>query len=99
MYLIFEYMDSSLSSFIIEHTRAQKPLSGGQIKRIFHQIVSGLDFLHRNNIMHRDMKSGNILIDPATLKVKIADLGLSRHFNLPFSEYSPSISNQKKAQF
>jgi cyclin-dependent kinase len=85
-------MDSSLSHFIIRHVRSRKQVPLSAIKSIFLQVVLGLDHLHENGIMHRDLKSGNILIDEDTLRIKIADLGLSRHFNLPFEVYSTNIS-------
>jgi cyclin-dependent kinase len=85
-------MDSSLSHFIIRHVRSRKQIPLSSIKNIFLQVVLGLDHLHENGIMHRDLKSGNILIDEDTLRIKIADLGLSRHFNLPFGVYSTNIS-------
>lgn len=39
-----------------------KPLTEPQIKFISHEVISGLAFLHRHLIIHRDLKAGNILI-------------------------------------
>lgn len=44
--------------------------------RIFHQIVSGVEYCHRAKIIHRDLKLENILLDEEGI-VKIADFGLS----------------------
>lgn len=62
-----------------------------EIKTIFKQIVLGVDYLHQNGILHRDLKPHNILINKKKLLTKIADFGLSRHLNIPFENYSEEI--------
>lgn len=72
--LIVELMEMDLSSYI----QAQKPNSGISVSD-FHfiscQILSGIEFLHRNQLVHRDLKPGNILIQSKTKRVKISDFG------------------------
>jgi len=46
------------------------------ISYISYQILSALKFLHDHNILHRDMKSTNIMISPKG-KIKLIDFGLS----------------------
>ena len=45
-------------------------------RRFFQQIISGVDYCHRHNVVHRDLKPENLLLDQS-LNVKIADFGLS----------------------
>ena len=47
--------------------------------KIFQQIISSLEYLHKNNICHRDIKPENILLTEK-LDAKLTDFGLSRHF-------------------
>lgn len=47
------------------------------VKNAIMQVLSALDYLHRNGIVHRDVKLENLLIQEPGFKVKIADFGLS----------------------
>lgn len=88
LYLIFEYMDFDLRKFIDSQTAA---IPVHLIRSIFGEIVKGVDYCHENNVFHRDLKPQNILLSTDGSQVKIADFGLSRHFNIPFKLYSKEI--------
>ncbi|CAH2296434.1 5 -AMP-activated kinase catalytic subunit alpha-1 isoform X1 [Pelobates cultripes] len=45
-------------------------------RRLFQQILSGVDYCHRHMVVHRDLKPENVLLD-AHMNAKIADFGLS----------------------
>lgn len=48
-----------------------------EIKSIAKQLLEGVAYLHRNKILHRDIKSANILLNDEG-EVKLADFGLGR---------------------
>ena len=62
----------------------EKPFDEPTSCRIFQQIISGLEYLHKNFICHRDIKPENILIsnidDDNNINIKISDFGLSKSF-------------------
>ena len=49
--------------------------------RMAADAARGLDFLHQKNTIHRDMKSGNLLVTDGH-RLKICDFGISRHVNV-----------------
>lgn len=88
LYLLFEYIDTDLRKFVDSHRESLPPKL---VRSIFREIVEGVDYCHENTIFHRDLKPQNILISSCGSKVKIADFGLARHFNIPFRLYSKEI--------
>ncbi|NXP95082.1 PAK3 kinase, partial [Passerina amoena] len=58
LWLVMEYMDGGTLSDIISKTC----LSEDQMGAISRECLQGLDFLHSNHVIHRDVKSGNILL-------------------------------------
>ena len=57
------------------------------------QLLKGLAFCHAQNILHRDLKPQNLLLN-ANGELKIADFGLARVFNVPLQSYSNEVKLQ-----
>jgi serine/threonine protein kinase len=51
--------------------------SGPEIASIVGQTVAALDFAHANQVIHRDIKPGNIMVRPDGI-VKVTDFGIAR---------------------
>jgi serine/threonine protein kinase len=54
------------------------PVEPAEVVRVGRQIAEGLAAAHATDLIHRDIKPGNILLEGQQLKVKITDFGLAR---------------------
>jgi len=73
IYVITELMQSDLHKIIVSN----QPLTSDHVKIFLYQILRGLKYLHSSNIIHRDIKPGNLLVNSNCL-LKICDFGLAR---------------------
>ncbi|KAJ0097255.1 hypothetical protein Patl1_27219 [Pistacia atlantica] len=76
-YMVFEYMDHDLTGL------ADRPglrFTIPQIKCYMRQLLTGLHYCHVNQVLHRDIKGSNLLIDNEG-NLKLADFGLARSFS------------------
>lgn len=75
-YMILEYMEGgSLREYLVE----KKTLSLNEFYRIFIQIIKGIYDIHKNNLIHLDIKPENIMFkDMGRNIVKIGDLGIAK---------------------
>ncbi|XP_033136732.1 AAA-ATPase At2g18193 isoform X2 [Brassica rapa] len=73
VYLVYELMDTDLHQII----KSSQSLSDDHCKYFLFQLLRGLKYLHSANILHRDLKPGNLLVN-ANCDLKICDFGLAR---------------------
>lgn len=73
-YLIMEYAPGIN---LKEYLQQRSQLSVEESLRIIFECCKALDYIHFNGIAHRDIKPGNIIINPDTLTIKITDFSIS----------------------
>ena len=79
IYLVMEYAPlGDLDNYIRCLQKKGKIISQNTIDNIISQVTEGIDYLHCNNIIHRDIKTSNILVFNDNL-FKITDFGISKN--------------------
>lgn len=85
--IIMEKMDIDLLHFLIKYDMTD-PLRF----TLAYKLIEGLNYLHKNNIIHQDLHPGNILINTKTQHPRITDYGLSKIYETkPF--YTKTVLN------
>lgn len=81
VFLVFEYCEHDLSVLL---KMTQTPFKESEIKRLTMQLLAALEFVHKNWIIHRDIKLSNLLYNSRGV-LKLADFGLARTVSYPAS--------------
>lgn len=81
-YIVTEALDCDLGALINSPWGCPYELQAQHIKYIMYQLLRGLKYIHSADVLHRDLKPQNILIN-SSLDVRICDFGLART-NQPF---------------
>lgn len=77
--LVFDFMDTDLEVIIKDNTII---LTTANIKAYIIQTLQGLEYLHLNWILHRDLKPNNLLVNSSGI-LKIGDFGLAKLYGSP----------------
>lgn len=85
--LVFDFMDTDLEN-IIKDTKIV--LTPANIKSYTLQTLLGLEYLHLNWILHRDLKPNNLLVNSNGC-LKIGDFGLAKFFGSPNRMYTHQV--------
>jgi len=87
VFLVMDFYDYDLRKLLEKH---QIKFSPPEVKYLLKQLVSGVRYLHENQLLHRDLKTENILLDQQG-HLKICDFGLARKIEEKMKQYTPVV--------
>ncbi|KAK5644352.1 hypothetical protein RI129_005652 [Pyrocoelia pectoralis] len=87
VYLVFEYMDHDLMGLLESGMVDFNEVNNACIMR---QLLDGLNYCHKKNFLHRDIKCSNILMNNKG-EVKLGDFGLARLCNTEERPYTNKV--------
>ncbi len=82
IFLAFEYCEADLANLVDFIVRKKEYLRLSEIKCLILQLIKAVIYLHDNDIIHRDLKLSNLLINKKG-QLKLADFGLARKIGYP----------------
>eukprot|EP00667_Euglena_gracilis_P000142 EG_transcript_142 len=79
VYFVIEFVEGGSVATVDSVGGLDKRLAELEAKKLMAQCIAGLEYLHGHNVVHRDIKPDNILLDKTTGTYKLSDFGVS-HF-------------------
>jgi len=73
VYMLMEYCNNQT---LMELKKRRRRLTEPEVQYYMLQIICAVDYLHNQNVIHRDLKLGNVLLDH-NMNCKLADFGLA----------------------
>ncbi|PFH61808.1 hypothetical protein XA68_16236 [Ophiocordyceps unilateralis] len=79
IFLVLEFVEHDLKGILDD---MPEPFLSSEIKRLLLQLIQGVAYLHDHWILHRDLKTSNLLLNNRG-QLKIADFGMARYVGDP----------------
>nr|WNT93105.1 CDKG2-1 protein [Phyllostachys edulis] len=79
IFMVMEYMEHDLKGVM---ETMKQPYNQSEVKCLLLQLLEGVNYLHDNWVLHRDLKTSNLLLNNRG-ELKICDFGLSRQYGSP----------------
>nr|XP_043625588.1 cyclin-dependent kinase G-2-like isoform X2 [Erigeron canadensis] len=84
IFMVMEYMEHDLKALM---ETMKHPFSQSEVKCLMLQLFEGTKYLHDNWVLHRDLKTSNLLLNNRG-ELKICDFGLARQYGSPLKPYT-----------
>ncbi|XVF08741.1 hypothetical protein REPUB_Repub07fG0029100 [Reevesia pubescens] len=90
VYMVMEYMEHDFKGLM---DSMKRPFSTSDVKCLMLQLLEGVKYLHDNWVLHRDLKTSNLLLNNQG-ELKICDFGMARQYGSPLKPYTTKVVTQ-----
>lgn len=90
IFIVMDYVEHDLKSLIETMKHKKQVFLPGEVKCLVQQLIRAVAHLHDNWILHRDLKTSNLLLSHKGI-LKVGDFGLAREYGSPLKEYTSIV--------
>merc|ERR1711936_292109 len=90
IYIVMDFVEHDLKSLMETMRKKKQVFLPGEVKCLMVQLLKAIAHLHDNWILHRDLKSSNLLLSHNGI-LKVGDFGLAREYGSPLKAYTSIV--------
>ncbi|CAH1640572.1 unnamed protein product [Spodoptera littoralis] len=90
LFLVMEYVPHGVYNLMVTMRNYRLMFGPEHVKCLMLQLLSAVQYLHDSFILHRDLKTNNILLTEDGV-LKVVDFGMAREFESPHQQLSPGV--------
>lgn len=90
IFIVMDYVEHDLKSLMETMKQKKTSFIASEVKCLMQQLLRAVNHLHDNWILHRDLKTSNLLFSHTGV-LKVGDFGLAREYGSPLKQYTPVV--------
>ncbi|KAH8294108.1 hypothetical protein KR054_008403 [Drosophila jambulina] len=90
IFIVMDYVEHDLKSLMETMKNRKQSFFPGEVKCLTQQLLLAVAHLHDNWILHRDLKTSNLLLSHKGI-LKVGDFGLAREYGSPIKKYTSLV--------
>ncbi|XP_011303293.1 cyclin-dependent kinase 11A isoform X2 [Fopius arisanus] len=90
IFIVMDYVEHDLKSLMETMKQKKQVFIPAEVKCLMQQLLRAVEHLHDNWILHRDLKTSNLLLSHRGI-LKVGDFGLAREYGSPLRQYTPVV--------
>ena len=90
IFIVMDFVEHDMKALMETMRQKEQHFLPGEVKCLMKQLLSAIAHLHDNWILHRDLKTSNLLLSHNGV-LKVGDFGLAREYGSPLKQYTQVV--------